>query len=130
MMTVEGLDSGSHQSPITHPVNFLPFNPHPSTAIHQVTEYIHERLLNDHLCAHHRLGVPSKWWERLLCLFNLRVISARCSGQDGIEFTRGVLNCSVVLNGASVRVNPMDEKSVQVYVVRFAAHDCNTVGEH
>jgi len=68
---------------------------------------------------------------RDLCfLFNLRVISVRCSGEDEIEFTRRVLNCSVVFSGASVRVNPVDEKSVQVSVVRFAARDCNTVGEH
>src|SRR5260221_7619222 len=33
-------------SPVALSVNFLPFNLHPSTAIHQVTEYIHERLLN------------------------------------------------------------------------------------
>ena len=59
--------------------------------------------------------------------FNLRVILACCSGQDEIEFTRGVLNCSVVL---SVRVNPVDEKSAQVSVVRFAARDCNMVREY
>ena len=61
--------------------------------------------------------------------FNLRMISACCSSQDKIEFTRGVLNCSVTLSGASVRVNPVDEKSVHVSVVRFAARDCNTAGE-
>ncbi len=33
-----------------------------STSLSEVI-YIHERLLNDHLCGHHRLGVPSKWWE-------------------------------------------------------------------
>jgi len=62
--------------------------------------------------------------------FNLRVISACCSGQDEIEFTRGVLNCSVVLSGVTVRVKPVEEKSVQVSVVRLAARDCNTVREH
>jgi len=60
MVITEDLDSDSHQSPIAFPVNFLLFNLHPSNAIHQVTEYIHECLLNDDLCAHHRLGVPSK----------------------------------------------------------------------
>src|SRR5260221_14589826 len=110
MVITEDPDSDSHQSPIALLVNFLPFNLHPSTAVHQVTEYIHECPLNDHLCAHHRLDVPSKWWERLLGLFNLRVISACCSSQDKIEFTRGVLNCSVTLSGASVRVNLVDEK--------------------
>jgi len=71
MLIIEDPDSDSHQSPIAHPVNFLSFNFHPSTAINQDIEYIHECLLNDHLCAHHRLDVPSKWWERLLSLFQL-----------------------------------------------------------
>ncbi len=39
-------------------------------------------------------------------------------------------NCSVALSGTSVRVNPVDEKSVQVGVIRFAARDCKTIGKH
>src|SRR5260221_14197343 len=118
MVITEDPDSDSHQSPIALLVNFLPFNLHPSTAIHQVTEYIHERLLNDHLCAHHRLDVPSKWWERLLSLFQLaRDIDLLLRPRRVREFTRGVLNCRVALSVASVRVNPVDEKSVQVSVV-------------
>ena len=37
----------------------------------QVAEYVYKHLLNDRLCAYYRLGVPSKRWERLLCLFQL-----------------------------------------------------------
>ena len=63
---------------------------------------------------------------RDFCNFlTLRVISACCSGQDEIELARGVLNWSVALSGASMREKPLDEKSVQVNVVRFAARDCN-----
>ncbi len=57
--------------------------------------------------------------------FTFRVISVCCSGQDEIEFIRGVLNWSVVLSGASMREKPVLEKSVQVNVVRLAARDCN-----
>ena len=63
MVITEDLDSSSHQRLIALPVNFFPFSLHPSTAIHQVTEYVYERLLNDDLCAYHRLGVPSKVGE-------------------------------------------------------------------
>jgi len=73
---------------------------------------------------------PNGGKEFCVFFFNLRVISACCSGQDETEFTRGMLNCSVVLSGSSVRVDPVDEKSVKVSVVRFAARDCNTVCEH
>ena len=57
--------------------------------------------------------------------FTLRVISVCCSGQVDIEFISGGLNWSVVLSGASMRVNPVVEKSVQVNVVRLAARDYN-----
>src|SRR6266851_3184996 len=83
--------NGTHQSPITLSVDLLPFNFHPSSAIHQVTKYIHECLLYDHLSAYHRLGVPSKRWERPLRFLSLWVVSACCSCQEEIEFTRGVL---------------------------------------
>lgn len=63
VVITEDLDSSSHQRLIALPVNFFPFSLHPSTAIHQVTEYVYERLLNDDLCAYHRLGVPSKVGE-------------------------------------------------------------------
>jgi hypothetical protein len=69
MAIMKDPDGDSYQSPVALPVNFLSFNLHPSTAIYQVTEYIHERLFNDHLWAHHGLDVPSKRWERLLSLF-------------------------------------------------------------
>ena len=63
-------------------------------------------------------------------LFNLRAISADCSGKEEVELTKGVLNCRVALTGASVRVDPVDEKTVQVSVIRFAARYCNAVGEY
>jgi len=55
--------NGTHQSPIALSVDLLPFYFHPSTTIYQVTKYIHECLLYDHLSTYHRLSVPSKWWE-------------------------------------------------------------------
>ena len=81
MVITEDFDSSSHQSPIALPVNFFPFNLYPSTAIHQVTEYVYESLLNDHLCVPRRgvtdgNGGPET--ETSSVFFNLRVISACC----------------------------------------------------
>ena len=41
VVITEDLDSGTHQGSIALLVNFLRFNLHPSTTIHQVTAYIH-----------------------------------------------------------------------------------------
>ena len=35
-----------------------------------------------------------------------------------------------MLSSAPVRVKPVDEEPVEVSVVRLAARDCNTIGEH
>ena len=87
----------------------------------------HECLLNDHLCAHHRLDVPSKRWESLLSLFQLACdIDSLLRPRRDCVYGVGV-DCSVALSGASVRGNPVDEKSVQVSVVHFAARDRSTV---
>ena len=65
---------------------------------------------------------PSK---RNFCNFlTLRVKSACCSGQNEIEFARGGAKLRA-LSEASMREKPLDEKSVQVSVIRFAARDCN-----
>ena len=58
------------------------------------------------------------------------MILTLCSSQDEVEFTRGVLNCSVTLSGTLVQVNPVDEKSVEVGVIHFTACDCKMIGEH
>jgi len=79
MVITEDPDSDSHQSPIALPVNFLPFNLHPSTAVHQVTEYI--------MNAPHRLNAPLRPSqarlshpnvERLLSVFQLARDIACC----------------------------------------------------
>lgn len=46
--------------------------------------------------------------------------------RDGIESMKGARNSGDKLRGASVRVNPVVENSVQVSVVRFAAWDYDT----
>ena len=53
------------------------------------------------------------------------MIPGRGCDRDEIASTRGALNCGVVLDGISAGVNPVDEKSIQVCTVRFAARDWN-----
>ena len=78
------------------------------------------------------VSYPNGGREFCIFFFNLHMILACCSSQDKMVFTRGMLNCSVVLSGPSVRVDPVDEKSVKVRVsiIHFATCDCNMVGEH
>ena len=118
-------DQDTHQSPVALSVDLFPLYFHPSSAIYQVTKYIYECLL--YITSAPITGSvshPNGGGD--FCVFlSFRVISACCSSQDAIEFTRGVLNWSVALSSASVRVNPHDEKSVQVSVVRFPARDCH-----
>ena len=64
----------THQCPTAVAVNILrSFSVHPPSAIDKVTEDINECFLNNFLPTQHRLGIPAKWWERLLCLLELSV---------------------------------------------------------
>ena len=51
----------AYQSPVAFSIDFLPSDIYPTATVHEVTEHIDERFLDNNLCPHDRFRIPTEW---------------------------------------------------------------------